>query len=33
MKEKLVELYFADKNKCGYFKKTNIGDIIGESCV
>jgi hypothetical protein len=29
LKEKLKELYF-DNYKCGFFKQTSFGDIIGD---
>lgn len=32
LKEKLKELYF-DNYKCGFFKQTSFGDIIGEPFV
>ena len=32
IKEKLIKLY-SDNYKCGYFKKTSYGDILGEPFV
>jgi tetratricopeptide (TPR) repeat protein len=32
IKDKLIKLY-SDNYKCGFFKKTNIDDIVGESFI